>query len=99
MRENLSHFRTKLPEVVTLPQWFRRYGYFVARVNVAYGSDRSSQPCLCTLATAYAEAGNMDKAVEWQEKANNLYTDEGDRKEGLERLNLYKEKKPYRDTE
>ena len=54
---------------------------------------------LGTLAAAYAEAGDFDKAVEWQEKANKLYTDADDRKKGEDRLNLYKEKKPYRETE
>ncbi len=50
-----------------------------------------------TLAAAYAEAGNFDKAVEYQEKANMLYTDAEDRKKGEDRLRLYKDKKPYRD--
>ncbi len=52
---------------------------------------------LGTLAAACAEAGDFEKAVEWQEKANTLYTDADERKEGEERLGLYKEKKPYRD--
>jgi tetratricopeptide (TPR) repeat protein len=51
------------------------------------------------LAAAYAEAGTFDKAVEWQEKAIRLYTDTEDKKKGEERLRLYKERKPYRDTE
>ena len=52
---------------------------------------------LGTLAAAYAEVGDFAKAVEWQEKANKLYTDADDRKKGEERLRLFKEKKPYRD--
>ena len=54
---------------------------------------------LCTLAAANAEVGDFDKAVEWQEKANRLYTNADHRRKGEERLNLYKEKKPYRDRE
>ncbi len=50
-----------------------------------------------TLASAYAEAGDFDKAVEWQEKANKLYKDDDDRKKAEERLALYKDKKPYRE--
>ena len=54
---------------------------------------------LDTLAAAYAEAGDFDKAVEWQEKADKLFTDPKDQKKGEDRLKLYKDKKPYRDTE
>ena len=52
-----------------------------------------------TLAAAYAEAGNFAKAVEFQEQANRLSTDPEDHKKGEDRLKLYKEKKPYRETE
>ena len=51
------------------------------------------------LAAAYAETGEFDKAVRWQEKANMQYTDADERRKGEERLKLYKEKKPYRQTE
>jgi hypothetical protein len=50
------------------------------------------------LAAAYAEAGDFEKAVRWQEKANDRYIDPEDRQRGKERLELYKEEKPYRDA-
>jgi tetratricopeptide (TPR) repeat protein len=53
---------------------------------------------LDTLAAAYAELGDFEKAVEWQEKTNKRLAEEL-RKGGEERLKLYKEKKPYRETE
>ena len=52
---------------------------------------------LGTLAAAYAESGEFDKAGEWQVKANTLYTDAEVRKKGEDRLKLYKDKKPYRE--
>jgi len=51
-----------------------------------------------TLAAAYAEAGDFDAAVKWQTKANALYADAGDKATGQERLKLYRERKPYRQT-
>ena len=51
-----------------------------------------------TLAAAHAEAGDFDAAVKWQSKANGLYTDTEDKTKGQERLKLYQEKKPYRQT-
>jgi tetratricopeptide (TPR) repeat protein len=51
---------------------------------------------LAVLAAAYAERGDFDKAVKWQEKAITLFLDLEDRKKGLERLSLYKDKKPCR---
>jgi tetratricopeptide (TPR) repeat protein len=51
---------------------------------------------LAVLAAAYAETGDFDKAVKWQEKAIVLFIDSDDRKTGLDRLALYKDKKPYR---
>ena len=47
----------------------------------------------------YAEAGDFDKAVEWQEKANKLYSDADDRKKGEDRLKLYQQRKPYREED
>ena len=49
-----------------------------------------------TLAAAYAEAGDFDKAVEWQKKGMDLAP--ADQKADYEsRLKLYQEKKPYRE--
>lgn len=53
---------------------------------------------LAVLAAACAEKGDFEKAVKWQEKAIVLFIDPDDRKTGLERLALYKNKKPYRFT-
>ena len=53
---------------------------------------------LGTLAAAHAEAGDFNAAVKWQTKANGLYTDTEDKTKGEERLKLYREKKPYRET-
>jgi tetratricopeptide (TPR) repeat protein len=53
-----------------------------------------------TLAAAYAEAGQFDKAVEEQTKAlEDKSLDREDRDKMEQRLKLYREKKPYRDVE
>jgi tetratricopeptide (TPR) repeat protein len=55
---------------------------------------------LDTLAAAYAEVGEFDKAVEWQEKAlkaGDLPVKDQDA--ARKRLELYKQKKPYRGDE
>jgi hypothetical protein len=52
-----------------------------------------------TLAAAYAEAGDFMTAVEWQEKAQALYADPADKQKGAERLALYRDRKPYRQTQ
>jgi Flp pilus assembly protein TadD len=51
-----------------------------------------------TLAAACAEAGDFDAAMRWQSQANERYEDAEDEKKGEERLRLYREKRPYRET-
>ena len=52
---------------------------------------------LDTLAAAWAEAGDFDAAVEWQENALGILAknDEQNRKDFEARLTLYRAKKPY----
>ncbi len=50
-----------------------------------------------TLGAAYAEAGDFDKAVESQQKAVDLATDDKLRQELRTRLELYRAHKPFRD--
>ena len=50
-----------------------------------------------TLAAAYAETGQFDKAVEWQQKAIDLAPKEDTKEKGRRRLELYKAGKPYRE--
>jgi tetratricopeptide (TPR) repeat protein len=53
-----------------------------------------------TLAAAFAEAGNFEKAVAEQEKAlADKSLDKDDRAKAEKRLALYREKKPYRDED
>ncbi len=52
---------------------------------------------LGTLAAACAEAGDFDAAVKWEEKAQDLITNEGDRARSRARVALYRARKPYRD--
>jgi hypothetical protein len=49
-----------------------------------------------TLAAAYAEAGDFDKAVKWQQKAMDMAEDENTA-DCKSRLDLYKAGKPYRE--
>jgi hypothetical protein len=56
----------------------------------------TSAEILDTLAAAYAESGDFPKAVEYQEKAIGLWHDASTKREGEIRLNLYKDRKPYR---
>ena len=50
-----------------------------------------------TLAAAYAESGDFDKAVQTQQQAIQLTTDERQRDDLRTRLELYQQHKPYRE--
>jgi tetratricopeptide (TPR) repeat protein len=53
---------------------------------------------LDTLGAAYAEAGDFDSAIKWQQKAIDLSPDDAEFvKVAKERLELYKDHKPYRE--
>jgi tetratricopeptide (TPR) repeat protein len=54
---------------------------------------------LGTLAAAHAEAGDFDRAVEWQTKANSMGTTDEGRAQGAGRLALYRAKRPLRDSD
>jgi len=58
-------------------------------------NDRSR---LDTLAAACAAAGDFESAVKWQTKANTLASGAEDQTKGEARINLYREKKPYLET-
>jgi len=63
-------------------------------------TDHKNGGYLDTLAAAYAELGQFDKAVEWQEKAlaaGDMPVRDADA--ARKRLELYKQKKPYRGDE
>jgi tetratricopeptide (TPR) repeat protein len=53
---------------------------------------------LDTLAAASAETGDFDSAVKWQAKALELLKDEKERSDFRARLELYQQKKPYRQS-
>jgi tetratricopeptide (TPR) repeat protein len=59
-------------------------------------TDGKSPRCLATLAAAFAEAGRFDLAVRWQKQA--LESPAYAREDGArQRLQLFEDKKPYRD--
>lgn len=55
------------------------------------------QEHLATLAAAYAEEGDFDKAIEWQDKSLKLEMSPEGRKQGEVMLKHYRDKKPWRD--
>ena len=63
-------------------------------------SDWKDTNDLDTLAAAYAETGDFDAAVKWQERALDLLPKDAEesRKDYGARLELYKAHKPYRDV-
>lgn len=55
--------------------------------------------CFCdTLAAAYAEVGDFNRAEAWQEKAIELASTEEDKNAYRRRLELYSRRQPYRDV-
>ena len=52
---------------------------------------------LDVLATAYAEQGDFEKAVQYEEKASRIAAHPSARKQREDRLAIYKRKTPYRD--
>ena len=67
--------------------------------DACHASDYKHAPTIDTLAAAYAEAGEWEEAVKWQEEAAKLAekSHPKDVKGMKERLMLYKEKRPYRE--
>jgi tetratricopeptide (TPR) repeat protein len=62
-------------------------------------SNWSEYDKLSTLAAACAEAGDFKMAVQWQEKANRLLGYSDFPKQSVERLQLYRQQKPYREPQ
>jgi hypothetical protein len=51
--------------------------------------------CLGTLAVAYAETGNFDEAVKWEQKCIEAGLPENELKQARQELDLFNQKKPY----
>ncbi|HYH66737.1 MAG TPA: protein kinase [Urbifossiella sp.] len=85
--------------LATGPDWVRDRELAVAHATEACRLTEGKNPTyLATLAAAHAEARNFDKAVEFQKQAlaDLAYAKQHGRV-GRERLQLYEQKKPYRD--
>jgi tetratricopeptide (TPR) repeat protein len=67
--------------------------------DACHQTDYKHAPTIDTLAASFAEAGEWEDAVKWQEEATKLAkeTSPKDVKGMNERLLLYKEKRPYRE--
>jgi len=61
-------------------------------------TERKAAPPLDALAAACAAVGDFESAVRWQTQANRLHAGSEARTEGEARLELYRDKKPYRET-
>jgi tetratricopeptide (TPR) repeat protein len=68
--------------------------------KACHETDYKHAPTVDTLAASYAEAGDWDEAVKWQQEALTLAekTHPDDVKGMKERLALFKEKKPFREV-
>jgi tetratricopeptide (TPR) repeat protein len=68
--------------------------------KACHETDYKHAPTVDTLAAAYAESGEWDEAVKWQQEAVELAEkSHPDEVKGMrERLNLFKERKPYREV-
>ena len=60
-------------------------------------TSRTNAACLNTLAAAYAEAGQFDKAVASEQEAMGLLQSEQERKDYTSRLKVYQSNSPYRE--
>src|SRR5262249_10321915 len=71
----------------------------VALATEAYESARPEEPVFCsTLAAAYAETGDFDRAAPMKEKAVRLTLNPAEQDDSRARLALYRAGKPYRQT-
>jgi len=63
-------------------------------------SDYAEPHILSTLAAAYAETGNFDKAIEWSQKAVELGAEDHDQLDQLKNeLEAYKKREPWREVQ
>ena len=69
----------------------------VENANRAYQlSGGKSAAAIDTLAVAYAESGDFEKAKQWQAKVIEMATNEKEKEDYRSRLRLYEQGKPYR---
>jgi tetratricopeptide (TPR) repeat protein len=97
------------PEALNGMAWFRATCPVDKYRNGASAVTAATKACevtgwkdpglLDTLAAAHAESNDFDSALKWQAKAIELEGDVKDKADYLKRQALYKNKKPYRETE